>query len=450
MPNEIKNLPSNPPLEIKNSRFPLPTWNKKLWGFDNYHYVINGLSKGFPIGIDPEKIKDINKISGKSKFIPLSISQKKGISEWVLKLHKKGYMTGPFDKDFQFPFGKLYVAPLFCVPKPNGKWRPIVHLSSREARDMFSINDLLCEYMKTVQYVQFREVVSLVNNVGRGGYIFLIDAEDAYYRVPIQEEDWKYMGISWANKFWVFQSLQMGCSSSPKIYTIFADAVEYICVNEDRDLFFINGVQQLRHYIDDFFGAHKTKAEAQAMFDIIFKMFEDLGIPTRDDKCSWPATKQKILGWIYDTLARLVSLPDDKRELLIEIILRLLDRPRSDRKSMEQLIGRLQNASFVIFPGKAFVRRLEAALHLLRFDYDVPFELSRFVLEDLKWWLNILRNKELCGTSFDLILKHPGDGDYRLWTDASTSVGGGGILQTNRVLFYYTFSLIGRPLFYMR
>ena len=61
MPNEIKNLPLNPPLEVKNSRFPLPTWNKKLWGFDNYHYVINGLTKGFPIGIDPEKIKDTKK-----------------------------------------------------------------------------------------------------------------------------------------------------------------------------------------------------------------------------------------------------------------------------------------------------------------------------------------------------------------------------------------------------
>ena len=55
----------------------------------------------------------------------------------------------------------------------------------------------------------------------------------------------------------------MGLSSSPRIYTAFADAVEYICVNKHRDLSFLNGIQQIRHYIDDFFGAVPDWATAQ-------------------------------------------------------------------------------------------------------------------------------------------------------------------------------------------
>ena len=295
--------------------------------------------------------------------------------------------------------------------------------------------------MKTVQYVSFREVVNLVNNAGKGAYIFLIDAQDAYYRVPIQKEDWKYMGIKWAKKLWVFRSLQMGTSSSPRIYTSFADAVEYICVNKDKKLFFHQGLQMLRHYIDDFFGAAKNWEDACNMFKIVFQTFEELGIPTRVDKCFYPWLKRKILGWVYDTILRTAGVPEDKRLLLLDMIIKLIDNPRTDKKSMEKLIGRLQNVSQVTYPGKAFVRRLEAVLHLVRMDYNKPFTLSDFVIEDLKWWKSILEKPELCCTSFDLLLKHPSDGEFKLWSDATTTVGGGGYVTdaNNNILFTYQF-----------
>ena len=403
---------------------------------------MNGLANGFPMGMDPSKVDQEDKISGEGAYIALNGSQKQGISNWVLKYHGKEFMAGPFDLDHKFDFGKLFIAPLFVVPKPDGSWRPIVHFSYQAHGKLFSINDCLCEYMKTVQYVSFKEVVQLVNNAGKGAYLFLIDAEEAYYRVPVRKEDWKFMGIKWAKKYWIFRSLQMGCSSSPKIYTEFADSVEYICVNKDCKLFFINNIQQLRHYIDDFFGAHPTFKGALKMFKIVFKTFEELGIPTRPKKCFYPATKRKILGWVYDTVLQVAGVPDDKRQLLITMLSKLQKTKKSDRKTMEQLIGRLQNVSLVIFPGKAFVRRLEAALHLLRFDYNIPFGISNFVLEDAQWWLNILHQPHLCCSSFDLLLKHPSDGDFQLWSDATTTIGGGGYAKNKKgdILFYYQFN----------
>ena len=333
------------------------------------------------------------------------------------------------------------MAPVFVVPKPNGTWRPIVHLSYKRWGKLYSINDLLYDYVKTVQYIKFREVVHLVNNAGPGAFIFLIDAQDAYYRVPIQPSDWKYMGIKWAQKLWVFRSLQMGCSSSPKIYTEFADAVEYICVNKNKKLSFLNGTQQLRHYMDDFFGVLPNYKEANELFNLVINTFEELGIPTRPPKCHAPYTRRAILGWMYDTIKRVVGMKEEKRIELLNIVIKLIKVHRSDKKSLEKMIGKMQNAGMVIPHAKAFVRRLEAVLYLPRFDYNQPINLSDFVIDDLIWWKNILQKPDLCCTSFDLILKNPDDGDFKLFTDATTESGGGGFLMDKNKNILYKFQI---------
>ena len=63
---------------------------------------------------------------------------------------------------------------------------------------MRTINKCLYQHMKTVKYVRFLDVVRLVANAGIGAWIFLIDAQDAYHRVPIHSDDWKYMGLNGA------------------------------------------------------------------------------------------------------------------------------------------------------------------------------------------------------------------------------------------------------------
>lgn len=387
---------------------------------------MNGIRFGFKMGVDSTKPLNDMLITHDPIYIKLNFHEKQAITDWLLKGVSKGFICGPFDLHYKFPW-QLHCSPMFVVPKPGfRKYRPIVHLSWKQFGYMYSINELLCEYMKTVQYISFREVVNLINNAGKNAFIFLIDAQDAYYRVPIHPSDFKYNGLKWAKQFWVFLSLQMGLSSSPKIYTAFADAVEWMCVNKYKSIAFINDIQQLRHYIDDFFACCKDYATAKKLYDGLYNLMIELNIPTREDKCTPPAQIAKILGWVYNTVLRCVSLPDDKRVELIDLISKLLSKRKSDKKSLEKLIGKLQNASKVVFPGKAFVRRLEALLYLPGLIYNTQVALSDFVCEDLKWWLNILKNKAATSTSFDLLLKLPSDGDFSIYTDVSITVGIGG------------------------
>ena len=217
----ISQLQRNPKIKPITGRFieHINAWKSGLIGFPRYDYIILGILKGFRIGINDILTKYPNLIANDPYKLHLSNEEREAVGNWLIKGCLKGYISGSFTKNFKFPW-KLYCAPIFVRPKPVG-WRPIVHLSHNMNGLVYSVNDLLCEYMKTVKYISFREVVNMVNHAGKGAYIFLIDAQDAYYRVPIHPDDWKFNGLFWDNFYWVFTSLQMGLSSSPRIYTLF-------------------------------------------------------------------------------------------------------------------------------------------------------------------------------------------------------------------------------------
>ena len=256
---------------------------------------------GFKIGIVDDEIEDED-ISDKPCFIPLTIPERCAITEWLEKGVKRQFLCGPYDLDYEFPW-RLKCAPMFVIPKPTpGEYRTLVHLSWKDNSKLYCINDLICESMSTVQYIKLKEVVTLVKKAGVGGWLFIVDMQDAYYRVPIHPSDYQYNGLKWLKKYWVFTSLQMGLSSSCKIYTEFADAIEWILANRNNPLIFKTGVQAVRHYLDDIFGACKTKQDAQRLYNDLIHILKILGIPTRPDKCHEPNFIQRILGYIYNTL----------------------------------------------------------------------------------------------------------------------------------------------------
>ena len=250
--------------------------------------------------------------------------------------------------------------------------------------------------------------------------------QDAYYRVPIHPNDYQYNGLKWLKKYWVFTSLQMGLSSSCNLYTEFADAVEWMVINDNKHIAIINGKRILRHYLDDFFAACKCKKNAFELFNKLINILKLLGIPTREDKCFPPSHIQKILGFVYNTLTQTISLPNDKRIEYLESVEEHINKQRSDKKKLEQLRGRLGNIAQIRFPGKAFLRRFDMLIHLPGLRYNEPIELSNFIIHDLKWWQWILQNPSNLEVPFDLILKNPDEADYKLYTDASSTIGVGG------------------------
>ena len=266
-------------------------------------YIWHGINHGFPIGwtkgTEPTFVPPPRIIS--------TVEDEMEVTKWIKKRHDGGILLGPWPVG-KCPIKGLHYSPLFTVPKPDGSSRIVAHLSY--PRWGTSVNDCIDEAAKRVQYISLPEVARRIYNMGYDARIWVVDAKDAYYRVPIPSHYWRYMAIKWLGFVFVFTSLQMGLASACAIYQRFADAVLYIIKNENPKLFDdTDPLGFFEHYLDDFFGGHKDPKIAAQQVIAVWNWMGHLGISTRVSKVKFSYWQQIVLGWFYDTRARTFALP---------------------------------------------------------------------------------------------------------------------------------------------
>ena len=96
-------------------------------------------------------------------------------------------MLAPFEEGNLPSFLKdLHISPLGAIPKKCGKIRPITHFSA--PRWGISVNSDIFDAWATVKYTSVKELASIVQTVGPLGYVWSIDAKDAYLQIQLHEE----------------------------------------------------------------------------------------------------------------------------------------------------------------------------------------------------------------------------------------------------------------------
>lgn len=401
------------------------------------NWLLTGLQEGFHIGFTGTRP------DGRPRNLPTSNFEKLEIVRWLKKGYTQGYILGPFD-EAQNLFPNVVISPVGAVPKPPNKCRMIHHLSADQGGNTLSVNDVIQERMKTVTYLTTKEVVAIADAVGKGGVLWTVDAQDAYVRVPVHRSEWTLLGIKFHGKVFIMTCLPFGLASSCKIYNEFADGVEWLVVSNDPDSCTIEvdgaRLQLVRHYLDDFVGGHWDQDKAYKQYHSLIKWLEDLQIPTQPRKCAKPATRQKILGSMYDTVTRCISLPKDKAEAYladIDWFVNTDTKKRRKRKftkqQLQSLGGKLRFAARHVWCGASFCRRLEWQYARLKHGGHHT-RLSRGVFEDLLWWKEVLKDIA-SGISFDYILRPRQLCSWTIWTDACLDdhvAGFGGLSSDGR------------------
>ena len=406
----------------------LETWEKGLDGYYDKKWMMNILKNGAKVGVEnPQQL--VKTLSPNNFYMPMDSAQLEAITDWIIKLVKKGYLEGPFDRNFDFGY-PIHTIPVFPVEKPElGKWRTVSDYSHTE-NEYESVNDHIPQKLKTIKYVTVREVVHMIITAGPEAHMFAKDVMDAYYRVPLDPSEYCLMGIKWCGKIWLLKVLPMGLASASRTFGRFGDGAEYVFVKNNQDIAFEDGVQLVRHYADDYFGVGKNKKHANELFQKLGITFRSLNIPDKPTKDIHPAPCIKLIGEIFECrVSGFLEQSWQRRCKALAYLLHLRRVGMGHKKQFEKLSGILNCICHSVWPGKAFLRRFQAIISDPRLEYNQWIRIDQLLLDDINWWIDLLIKPEGTRISFKNLMKKPDQGDHIVFTDASGTIGLGGVID---------------------
>ena len=122
---------------------------------------------------------------------------------------------------------------------------------------------------------------------------------------------------------------------------------------------FSRGIRYVLHHLDDFlFVTPPQSQEAASVRQVDEATFRELGVPVAAHKTEGPGTQVTFLGFLLDTDAFQLRLPEGKLERMRELVDGWCTRKSCTRRELESLLGSLSHAAVAVRPGRFFLRQL--------------------------------------------------------------------------------------------
>ena len=335
------------------------------------------------------------------------------IDEALKKEVAENRMAGPYSTP---PYSNLRCSGIGVVPKKDGGWRLINHLSAPSS----SINDFIDVKDFSLQYATIDDAIKICHTLGKGALMAKVDLKNAFRLCPVRPEDWHLLGIHWQGKYYIDKCLPFGLRSSPYLFNMVADALEWILQH------YFN-LCNLFHYLDDFFLAAPASSPAclNALLDMLL-LCQAVGAPVKPEKVLGPSTTLTILGIELDSNLMQARLPEEKLAALLEELSRFKDlyasHHRCTKRQLLSLIGKLAFACKVIPAGRIFLRRLLDTAHSVE-ELERKILITEDTCKDIEWWLRF--SSEWNGTGFFLEPNWTPADEFQLFTDAAGTLGYG-------------------------
>ena len=402
----------------------------------NYDFIIEIITKGANI-----KRKEQPPPNHSKNYKCDNIDLIRKVTKKFIKHIELGQMWGPH-KLHKLPKlnYKIHLSPIACKLKSSGKAMMLIDESSPKDH---SVNSEIEKLAKYVRYISFEDLCLLLERIGIRGWFWVIDAVDAYYRIPIQDRFYHLFGVEWLNRIIIYKCLSFGLSTAPSIYNRFADIILWACTYHKYKLFKTKSknVFNILHYLDDFFGGHPNKKICKNQMKYVIWLFKTLNIPTNPSKVVGPTQAADILGWACRTKPKVqIGLAESKRIKYIEYIQYLLNQNAMSFKQSEKVIGYIRHTCKIFLTGNKFVRGIERQKFALDFA-RIHKKITKFTKQplspetkfDLTIWLQFLKDIKHRYLDIKYITKPLSLPKVTVWTDASTSYGAGGCSSLNNV-----------------
>ena len=303
-----------------------------------------------------------------------------------------------------------FVSPIFARPKHDGSLRVIINLKS--------LNQFI-----TSRHFKMDTIKTVLRQVTRGCYMATIDLKHAYHSVKIDVRHQRYLKFEHDNVLFQFTCYPNGLAPCPRKFTkLLKPPLSYL---REKGCFIVG-------YIDDFFTKGQSKALCRKNVKDIIELLTKLGFTINPDKSFLdPDTKAIYLGFLIDSEKMIVTLTEEKKLDLTQIIEKALrndDRDGNTIRFISKVIGKIVAYLHGSLEGALHYRFLEAnknmALSLNNRNYDAKMTLTLFAKRDLHWW-----RKNVKGT-YAPIQWPPIS--LQIATDASSLIGWGAVCGSER------------------
>lgn len=266
-----------------------------------------------------------------------------------------------------------FISNLFLVQKKNGKFRPVINLKK------------LNEYV-TYHHFKQETLDTILNNINRGDFFTSIDLKDAYFSIPIHENDRKYLKFIWNGQLYRFTSLPFGIASAPHDFTTILKPI----FAKVRRL----GVMAF-YYIDDSLIIASSPVLCSDHCSLLKDTFERAGFQINKEKsCFIPSTVVIHLGYILDSVSFTVSLTEEKIQKVINLCTEILRLTSVKVRLVSKLLGQIISSLKAVRFGSLHYRITEkekSTFLLAGNDYDDFMILSPASFSEIEWWLKNVR-----------------------------------------------------------
>ena len=289
----------------------------------------------------------------------------RAMSAEIVKMAAKGIIESAEPSQDQF------VSNIFCRHKKDGSCRIILNL--KRLNDYVEYHKFKMDTLKTA--------ISLMR---QDCYMASVDLKDAYYSIPVHENDRKFLRFYWLGQLWQFTCLPNGLSEAPRKFT----KLLKVPFSHLRKEGHVNSA-----YLDDSFLMAEEEQDCQDNVITTVDLLDSLGFTVHPDKSILVPTQILIfLGFVLNSILMCVSLTSEKADKIIDLCRCRLQHRSCTIRQFSELIGTLVASEPGVEYAPLYFRALERekseALKKSYGNFDEKMFISDEACADIQWFID--------------------------------------------------------------
>ena len=266
-----------------------------------------------------------------------------------------------------------FISPIFLRGKKDGSFRMVLNLKKLN---------------RFVVYHHFKmdTIWSAVNMMKPNCYMASIDLKDAYYSVPICQEQQKFLKFIWKGKVYNFTCFPNGLALCPRKFTKHMKPA--YCYLRQQGHFSVS-------YIDDSYLQGDDYDDCLSNIIDTIKLLDKLGFVIHPSKSVFePKQKITFLGFILDSVGMRITLTAERNDAIKQASCELLAKQNPVIRDVVKVIGLMVSSFPGVMYGPLHYNSLEMdkteALRKKKGNFDKKMSLSIEATVELQWWIDTL------------------------------------------------------------